>query len=108
MKTLDKIPLCRPSTLKSCLVEMSTKNGCILVIDSQDQLQGIITDGDLRRCLTSPIDIHQTQAKDILGSKPVTISDETLATNALQTLYQKNYCTTCSEWKSINRPLPPS
>ena len=30
------------------------------------------------------------KAKDILGSqKPVTISDETLATNALQTLYQK-------------------
>ena len=47
------VPLCGPNDkLVDTLVELSDKRcGCVMVIDSQRKLQGIFTDGDLRRSL---------------------------------------------------------
>lgn len=47
------LPICKPeNTLVEILVELSNKRcGCILVADEKDHLQGIFTDGDLRRSL---------------------------------------------------------
>lgn len=47
------IPLCDPkATLQEVLVELSNKKcGCIMIADEAQKLQGIFTDGDLRRAL---------------------------------------------------------
>lgn len=47
------VPSCEPGDrLHSCLVELSNKRcGCLLVIDESRRMQGIFTDGDLRRAL---------------------------------------------------------
>ena len=54
------LPLCHPyDELHQVLVELSTKRcGCLVVVDHNKQLQGIFTDGDLRRTLQS----HKTAA----------------------------------------------
>lgn len=47
------IPLCRPQDkLVDTLVELSNKRcGCVLIVNEELHLQGIFTDGDLRRAL---------------------------------------------------------
>lgn len=49
----NALPVCKPeNTLVEVLVELSNKRcGCILVTDEKNHLQGIFTDGDLRRSL---------------------------------------------------------
>ena len=53
MQSGDELPLCkRNHLLKEVLVELSQKRcGCLLIVDEQKQLEGIFTDGDLRRAL---------------------------------------------------------
>jgi len=55
MLPLDKLPLCHPSkTLQEVLPEFSEKRlGCLIVANEQREIQGIFTDGDLRRALQS-------------------------------------------------------
>ncbi len=67
------------------LKEISQKRlGMTLVVGGQDQLLGIITDGDLRRLIEKQKDISQTCAKDMMGGKPKTITRDTLATKAVR------------------------
>ncbi len=49
----DELPLCKKDHLvREVLVELSEKRcGCLLVVDDELRLQGIFTDGDLRRAL---------------------------------------------------------
>ena len=67
------------------LKEISQKRlGMTLVVGGQDQLLGIITDGDLRRLIEKQKDISQAYAKDMMGGKPKTITRDTLATKAVR------------------------
>ena len=49
----EALPLCRPENkLVDILVELSDKKcGCVIVVNEKQELQGIFTDGDLRRAL---------------------------------------------------------
>jgi arabinose-5-phosphate isomerase len=49
----DELPFCaKDQLLKEVLVELSQKRcGCLLVVDQDGNLEGIFTDGDLRRAL---------------------------------------------------------
>lgn len=53
MATREELPLCRrEDLLKDVLVELSRKRlGCLLVVDDEMHLEGIFTDGDLRRAI---------------------------------------------------------
>lgn len=50
--------------------------GAACVLDGSGALAGIITDGDLRRALQQHDDIRSLHARDIMTSRPVTISPE--------------------------------
>lgn len=58
-----------------------SRKGATVVIEN-DLVQGIITDGDLRRMLESNIDITSLMAKDVLTKSPQKISADALATEA--------------------------
>jgi arabinose-5-phosphate isomerase len=75
------------ATLKQVIVEI-TKNrmGVTAVVDENQQLIGIITDGDLRRMLEKTTDIGTVCASDILSIHPITVSPEALAVEALELL----------------------
>jgi len=70
--------------LKTALVEMSEKKlGMTTVINQQNELAGIFTDGDLRRAFDNDADIHKTAIHQIMSKNPKVIRSDTLAAKAL-------------------------
>ena len=71
-------------SLKEVIVEMTRKRlGATAVINKEEILQGIITDGDLRRMLEKNHLSDHILAKDIMTPDPKTIEPEELVVNAL-------------------------
>jgi len=75
-------------TLKEVILEMTRKRlGVTAVTDEENNLLGIITDGDLRRMLTNRSQIDDSvKAADIMTANPKTIEPELLAVDALDML----------------------
>ena len=72
------------------IYEMSRKGlGMTCVTDSQGQLIGIITDGDLRRHMAGGEGFLGRLAREVMTSNPVTIARTTLAAEALHILEQR-------------------
>lgn len=79
------------ATLKQVIVEISKKRlGATAVVDTKDQLLGVITDGDLRRMLEKSITLHldEVKAAEIMTKHPKTINADALAVEALDLLRQ--------------------
>ena len=71
------------------LLEMTSKHlGCTAVLDENKNLIGIITDGDLRRHITSDFLIHS--ADEIMTKNPAVINQEMLAVEAIAMLNKKS------------------
>jgi arabinose-5-phosphate isomerase len=70
--------------LKDVIVEITKKRlGAAAVIDQNEIIKGIITDGDLRRMLEKNHVSENILAKDIMTANPKTIDPDELAINAL-------------------------
>ncbi len=66
------------------LIEMSKKGlGMTVVVDSDDRILGVFTDGDLRRTLDKRIDVHSTPMRAVMTSSPKTIGARALAAEAV-------------------------
>lgn len=81
------------ATLKQVIVEISKKRlGATAVVDTNDHLLGVITDGDLRRMLEKSItlQLEEVKAADIMTSNPKTVSADALAVEALDMLRQND------------------
>jgi len=77
-------------SLKEVIVEMTTKRlGITAVVDGDNNLLGIITDGDLRRMLEKTGTIDKVKAGDIMTANPKTIGPDELAVDALDLLRKK-------------------
>lgn len=86
LSRLHQVPRVKlESTLREVIVEISSKMlGVTGVVDGEDRLQGIITDGDLRRMLEKNMDAAGVKAADIMSRNPKTIQHGELAVNALE------------------------
>ena len=78
----DALPLVAPNTsMGNVLLEISQKGfGVVGVVDTTRQLQGIITDGDLRRHMDGLLDLS---AGDVQTNDPTTVQAGALAEEAL-------------------------
>lgn len=77
------------ATLRDIIVEITEKRlGVTAVTDANNNIVGIITDGDLRRMLEKSDNINNIIAKDIYSPNPKTIVPDELAVNAL-TLFKQ-------------------
>ena len=87
----DEIPYVSESDkLSTGLIEMSQKAlGMTAVINDKNELTGIFTDGDLRRTLEKKVDIENTLMHQVMSKKPLVISPDQLATNAVEILQGK-------------------
>lgn len=87
MLTGADVPLCRPTDkLLDVLHELSVKRcGCLLVAEEGQKLQGIFTDGDLRRAIQSkgPDALH-LPISALMTQSPKSISPDRLAFEAMQ------------------------
>lgn len=87
----DQTPIVSGTTpMQDVIYEMSRKGlGMTCVVDQQGRLDGIITDGDLRRHMTDTANILERRAIEVMTPNPVTIRPETLAAEALRVLEQR-------------------
>ena len=86
----SKIPSVSLNTiLADALIEISKKNLGITLVKKQSKVEGIFTDGDLRRCLNQKIDINATKIKDVMTKKFKTIEEDALAVDAAR-IMEKN------------------
>jgi arabinose-5-phosphate isomerase len=79
------------SDIHSVILEMTTKRlGSTAVVNHNNDLVGIITDGDLRRMLNNTNDFSSLRAKDIMGISPKIIHPDEFAVNALVKMQDMN------------------
>jgi len=75
--------------LASGLIEMSEKAlGMTAVLNDNNELVGIFTDGDLRRTLENKVDIQSTYMKEVMSKDPYIMNEDTLAYNAVATIQE--------------------
>ncbi len=73
------------STLRGAIVEMSTKGlSMVTVVNSENRLAGIITDGDLRRMLERNVNVYDETVDAVMTRSPKWIDFREMAVNALQ------------------------
>ncbi|MFM6947519.1 MAG: SIS domain-containing protein [Aquirufa sp.] len=79
------------ASIQEAIHEISSKRlGATAVIDEEEKLIGIITDGDVRRMLESQSDWSSIQIQQMMNSNPKTIDSESFATEALALMQSKN------------------
>jgi arabinose-5-phosphate isomerase len=87
----EECPTVRAQTpMRDVIYEMSRKAlGMTCVVDEDDRLLGIITDGDLRRQMERATAILEMTAADVMTKDPVAIPPETLAAEALNIMERR-------------------
>jgi len=77
--------------LPAALDEMSAKGiGMTCIVDAEDNLLGIFTDGDLRRTLEKRDSLKNLTVGEVMKKNPTTIAPDRLAAEAAQILEQKS------------------
>jgi len=84
----EAIPLASlGARMEEALIEMTGKRfGCVGVVDGAGRLVGIITDGDLRRRMKVSPDLLAEKVEQVMTPRPMTISPDTMAAEALALL----------------------
>lgn len=87
-----KLPVVSANTpLKDVIIEISSKRlGCTAVLDGNNNLLGIITDGDLRRMLQKDTRLDNVKAEDIMSPNPKRIEKDEFAVKALHLMQEGN------------------
>ena len=76
--------------LTAALLEMTEKGlGTVCVIDADGRLQGIYTDGDLRRTIDSGYDLPSTKISQVMTANPQTMPAAALAAEAATIMQSK-------------------
>ncbi len=76
------------ANMQAVLLEMTSKRlGCVGFVNQAGDLTGILTDGDLRRCLSAKI--LEKKAVDLMTRNPKTISPNAMTAEALKIMHDK-------------------
>lgn len=86
MHTGNRIPRVREDTpLAEALVEMSNKGlGMTAIVDGEERLLGVFTDGDLRRALDDGVDVHTTPMQAVMTAGGHRLGPDKLAAEGLE------------------------
>ncbi|RME34497.1 MAG: KpsF/GutQ family sugar-phosphate isomerase [Gammaproteobacteria bacterium] len=86
MHTGEEMPVVTTGTpLGEVLMEMTRKGlGMTAVVDPEQRLLGVFTDGDLRRALDHGVDVHEAMVEELMTTGCKTISSDDLAAAALE------------------------
>jgi arabinose-5-phosphate isomerase len=86
MRKDDQVPSVLPNASFSELMqEMSRKGlGASAIVNEQQEVLGIFTDGDLRRLIEKGLDLRSLVAQDVMHAKPRTVNQNALAVEAAE------------------------
>lgn len=96
LKVKDLININKPlvkedAKIKDIIIEISKNRlGATAVCNTDNNLVGIITDGDLRRCFEKNTDFKNLLSKDIMTNKPRLITSISLVYDAFQIMKENN------------------
>ena len=100
----DNAVVRRGSSLRSAIVEMSSKGlSMVTIVDEENRLAGIITDGDLRRMLERGVDVYHEIVDNVMTVNPKWIDCREMAVNALQFMSDRKI--TCMPVLDENRQV---
>ena len=90
MRSGDELPRVGPDTaLAAGLIEMTRKRlGLTAVVDAQQRVLGVFTDGDLRRVIDRQVDLHATTMQHVMTANPRCIQAQALAAEAVNLMEQ--------------------
>jgi arabinose-5-phosphate isomerase len=85
MRSGEHVPTVREdTTLVDALMEITSKGlGMTAVVDAQQHVLGVFTDGDLRRALDRAADLHRTRMREVMSRHAKTVKPGTLAAEAV-------------------------
>ena len=91
MRSGDAVPRVSPEAGFSAIMrEMSAKGlGATAIVDGEDRVLGIFTDGDLRRLLEKGVDVRQGSAREFMHPNPVTVMNDALAVEAVDLMEER-------------------
>jgi len=91
MHTDDALPVVRVSaSLSDAIMEMTRKRlGMTAVIDGNEAVKGILTDGDLRRLLEKGEDVRELTVTDVMSTSPSSIEPGALAAQAAHLMEER-------------------
>lgn len=94
LKDLELLPIAHENDTFLSTVDLISKKrlGCALVVNDENKLTGLLTDGDIRRVLLRYPDVSVLTTKDIMTKNPKIISGDDMATKALA--FMEKYCIT--------------
>lgn len=76
--------------ISHALMEMTEKQlGMTAIVDADNRVTGIFTDGDLRRTLGKNLDLNTTAIREVMTSRCALISEDMLAAEAMRIMEQK-------------------
>jgi arabinose-5-phosphate isomerase len=87
----EQIPAVLESAfISEALLEMTEKKlGMTAIVNQQNQVCGIFTDGDLRRMLAKNLNIHSTHITEVMTANCTVIAETILAAEAMRIMEQK-------------------
>nr|WP_314264391.1 arabinose-5-phosphate isomerase KdsD [uncultured Moellerella sp.] len=81
----------REASLREALVEITRKKlGMTVICDNEMQIQGIFTDGDLRRIFDMNVDLNNAKIADLMTTGGIRVSPNILAVEALNIMQSKH------------------
>ncbi len=91
MHSGDALPACSPDTLfKDAILEITGKKlGATLVVESDNTLFGIFTDGDLRRCFEDGVDMTKATIGEVAHKNCYSTNADELGVNVVNLMQEK-------------------
>lgn len=86
----QKPQVAETASIRDVIISISASRHGITVVTREDEIIGVITDGDLRRMLMKGEDLSTITASEIMSQKPKTIEKDALAREALRILKDNN------------------
>ena len=80
------------SDFAAALLEITRKRmGMVAIVDDEGRIQGIFTDGDLRRVLgrAGQLDPSRLKVRDVMTVSPVSIAPDALAVEAVRIMEER-------------------
>jgi len=78
------------SLLEAILQISEGQKGIVAVVDNNQHVIGVLSDGDLRRVISRGIDAKQTRVDEVMTPNPVTMLQNVTAIEALKTIEKQN------------------
>lgn len=92
MRTGTQIPMVQSGeSLIEALSEITRKSlGMTAIVDAEQRVLGVLTDGDIRRLLEKGVDVRGLQVDEVMSKKPYSIEPNLLAVSAVE-LMQRHH-----------------